>query len=118
MKKYFLCFLLLFIFLTGCSSDDSVVNYVQAKEKIINEGAILVDVRTSDEYDEGHIEGAVLLTLDDIDEESSANIIKSKSTPVIVYCKSGKRSAQALEILKKLGYEKVYDLGAMSNWKE
>lgn len=118
MKKYLLVILCLF-FLVGCSSSSSnMVNYVEAKEKIINEGAILLDVRTQEEYDEGHIEGAVLLPLDSISEDSIKEIADNNKEVIIVYCRSGNRSAQALEKLKELGYENVYDLGAMSNWKE
>ena len=106
------------IFLVGCSGDKYSVNYVEAKEKIINEGAILVDVRTQEEYDEDHIDGAVLLTLDTIDEDTVKDVVGDKKNVVIVYCRSGKRSAEALEKLNNLGYKEVYDLGAMSNWKE
>ena len=117
MKKILLAIVCIF-FLVGCSGDKYSVNYVEAKEKIINEGAILVDVRTKEEYDENHITGAVLLTLDTIDEDTVKDTIGDKKNVVIVYCKSGKRSAEALEKLNNLGYKEVYDLGAMSNWKE
>lgn len=118
MKKYLLIILCLF-FLVGCSGEKSnKVNYVEAKEKIINEGAILLDVRTKDEYDEGHIDGAVLLPLDSISEDSVKKVVDNNKMVIIVYCRSGNRSAQALEMLKELGYDNVFDLGAMSNWKE
>jgi len=120
MKRVLLVFLCLF-FLVGCSGDDSndiMVDSMEAKEKIINENAIMIDVRTEDEYNEKHIAGAVLLTLDEIDEESANDVIGSKDKVVIVYCKSGNRSSQAVSVLNKLGYTKVYDLGAMSNWEE
>ena len=118
MKKYLLIILCLF-FLVGCSSNDNnMVNYVEAKEKIINEGAILLDVRTQEEYDDGHIDGAVLLPLDSISEDSIKDVVDNNKTVIIVYCRSGNRRAQALEKLNDLGYENVYDLGAMSNWKE
>ena len=119
MKKSLFVIALCLFFLAGCSkAEDTVVNYVQAKEKIINEGAILVDVRTQEEYDEAHIDGAVLLTLDTIDEDSAKDVIGNKDKVVIVYCKSGVRSGQAADILKDLGYKNVYNLGAMSNWRE
>ena len=118
MKK-FLLIIMCIIFLTGCSGSEKYsVNYVQAKEKIINEGAILVDVRTEEEYSEGHIAGAILLPLDSIDKDSVRESVGDKKTVIIVYCQSGKRSSQALEKLNGLGYKNVYDLGAMSNWKE
>ena len=91
---------------------------MEAKEKIINDGAILLDVRTKEEYNEKHIDGASLLPLDKIDIDSISQIVSEKDTPIIVYCRSGNRSQQAREKLIALGYSKVYDLGAMSNWKE
>ena len=72
MKKILFSCLVIILFLSGCndsSVSDSVikknsVNYVQAKELIINKGAIMVDVRTKEEYDEDHIDGAVLLPVE------------------------------------------------------
>ncbi len=127
MKRVIVCFLLVIFFLTGCadasSNSSSVsgsksVNYVKAKELIINNGAIMVDVRTKEEYDDNHIEGAVSLPLDDINEETVKKIVKNKDDAMIVYCKSGVRSAKALEELNNLGYNNVYDLGSINNWKE
>lgn len=117
MKK--LLIFLLVILLVGCSGKDSgKVNYVKAKELMINNGAILVDVRTEEEYNEDHIEGAKLLTLDTISEETAKSVIGDTDKYVIVYCKSGKRSNEAYTLLKGLGYKNVYDLGAISNWKK
>ena len=70
MKKL-LVFFILFL-LVGCNSDKNnsgLISYMDAKEKIINEGAIVVDVRTEDEYNEKHIDGAILLPLDNINED-------------------------------------------------
>ena len=119
MKKVLLLVVCLF-FLVGCSGNEQkeiTVDFLAAKEKIINENAVLIDVRTRDEYDKEHIDGAVLLTLDDINEDSVKDVIESKDSVIIVYCQSGNRSHQALEQLKSLGYTEVYDFGAMSNWK-
>lgn len=123
MKKLLIITLCIFL-LSGCGeaentdSSDGSVNYMEAKEKIINDGAILLDVRTKEEYNEKHIDGASLLPLDTIDIDSISQIVSEKDTPIIVYCRSGNRSQQAREKLIALGYSKVYDLGAMSNWKE
>lgn len=116
MKKLFIVFLTLFL-LIGCSNDNSdngLISYMDAKEKIINENAILVDVRTEDEYNENHISGAVNIPLDSINEAVSLN----QDTPIIVYCQSGNRSSQALIKLETLGYTDVYDLGSINNWEE
>ena len=122
MKKIFLL-IIVFIMVCGCSSGGSkenggTISYMEAKEKIINDGAIMVDVRTEKEYNEGHIGGAVLLTLDDINEEKASSILGDKKKIIIVYCKSGVRSKEASQKFVDLGYKNVYDFGAMSNWKE
>ena len=123
MKKVFFIIVCL-LFITGCSgngtndTNDGKVTYMEAKEKIVNEGAILVDVRNEPEYRQQHIEGAVLLPLGNINEESVGAIVDSKDSIIIVYCQSGNRSNQAVGLLNELGYTKVYDLGAMSNWEE
>lgn len=120
MQKFFLI-LLCGVWLVGCSNQgdkDDFIDYIAAKEQIINNGAILIDVRTEEEYNEEHIEGAVLLPVDTITEETVHEIVKDLDTPIIVYCQSGNRSQQAAELLSNLGYREVYNLGAMSNWQE
>ena len=112
MKK--LLFLCLIVFcLAGCSSvsDNGLVNYMEAKEKIINENAVLIDVRTESEYEEGHIEGSINIPLDQIE-----NISYDKDEIIIVYCRSGGRSKTAAETLIANGYMNVYDFGAIGNW--
>ena len=123
MKKFLILFFCICL-LSGCDSEKNTkqdsysINYMEAKEKIINDGAILLDVRSEEEYNDKHIDGASLLPLDKIDSDSIAAIVNDKNSPIIVYCKSGNRSHQALLKLQELGYSKVYDLGAMSNWEE
>jgi len=74
---------------------------------------VIVDVRTKEEYDSGHIEGAVNIPYDYISDKTINN---SKDINIIVYCKSGNRSKTAAGTLIKLGYKNVYDLGSISNW--
>ena len=78
-------------------------------------GAILLDVRTSEEYASGHIEGALNLDYSKIAQEAEA-LLPDKDAPVIVYCAAAKRSSQAFDSLKKLGYKNVYNLGSMKNY--
>ena len=121
LKKILLLSLCLLFVLVGCGNDDSkegLISYMKAKELIINEGAVLLDVRTEDEYNENHIDGALLLTLDTITEETATALISDKDSEIIVYCRSGKRSSQAKSKLEDLGYTNVYDLGSIDNWKE
>jgi rhodanese-related sulfurtransferase len=77
----------------------------------------LVDVRTPGEYEEAYIDG--FQNIDYLSDTFSADIEKlDKSKPVIVYCKSGRRSANCAEELKEKGFVKVYDLdGGIEKWK-
>lgn len=76
----------------------------------------IVDVRTPEEYNEGHIEGAVNINLFDEDFLSKASKL-DKNKPVYVYCKSGGRSARASKQLAENGFKNVYDLdGGILNW--
>jgi rhodanese-related sulfurtransferase len=79
------------------------------------EDFILVDVRAQAEFDEGHIEGALLLPVDQI-ETLSVEQLPNKDAVILVYCRSGSRSAQASKILVELGYINVYDFGGIIDW--
>ncbi len=87
------------------------VNQQEAIE-LINEGALLIDVRNKEEYAEGHIDGAINIPYMTLENEMSV----SKDTKIIVYCLSGRRSELASKKLRDMGY-KVYDFGAISDWK-
>ena len=77
---------------------------------------ILLDVREQDEFDAGHIPGAVLLPVGSINEASAAAVIPEKDTVVLVYCRSGNRSKTASETLAKLGYTQIYEFGGINTW--
>ena len=77
--------------------------------------ALLIDVRTPEEYASGHIPGAILLPVSEINDRKD-DLPADLDTPIIVYCRSGNRSAQAAQALVELGYAKVYDLGGIGNW--
>jgi len=117
MKKIILAIMI--ILLTGCSSisKTSVITYNDALKLINDSSATIIDVRTESEYNEGHIEDAILFTLDTINESTAKDKIKAKDSYVIVYCRSGNRSKQAQELLNSLGYTNVYNLGSISNWQ-
>jgi rhodanese-related sulfurtransferase len=76
----------------------------------------ILDVRSEEEYITGHADGAVLLPLDKISEESARAAIPAKDTLLLVYCRSGRRSAQAARLLAQLGYTQVYDMGSLVGW--
>ncbi len=88
-----------------------------AKTLIKDNNAILVDVRTEEEFDEKHIDGAILMPYDEIENLISSKI-EDKESYIIVYCRSGRRSGIAAETLVDMGYKHIYDLGAMSSWQE
>ncbi|MBQ7777464.1 MAG: rhodanese-like domain-containing protein [Oscillibacter sp.] len=77
-------------------------------------GAILLDVRTPEEYGEGRIPGAVNVSLQTI--EKTADVVKDKDTPLFVYCRSGVRSRQAVSALQHMGYTHVKNLGGIAAW--
>lgn len=79
------------------------------------EGALVVDVRSAEEYAQRHIAGSV--HMDDAQTgQTLPELCPDRSRPVIFYCKSGTRSQAALETALQMGYEEVYNLGAMENW--
>ena len=104
--------ILVSIFLVGCSSDNTFtyekINYEEALE-IMNsvDNYEIIDIRTREEYAEGHIKNAFNIPYDEINELIDID----KDTVLFVYCKSGTRSKIAAEALIDLGYT-VYDLGA------
>ena len=81
-----------------------------------NENAVLLDVRRPEEYQTGHIPGAVLLTNEIMTAEKAANLIQSKNTEVFVYCRSGRRSKKASKKLCDYGYEKVVEIGGILDY--
>ena len=84
----------------------------QTVQTDISNGGQLLDVRTPEEFTNGHIEGAINLSLQEIEAGKLPTAAKDKT--VYVYCRSGNRSAQATTVLKQAGYINVIDLGAMS----
>lgn len=88
----------------------------EAKKRLDSEkGIILLDVRTKEEYDGGHIKDATLIPVDSLKEEAESKLI-DKETPIFVYCRSGNRSTAASKILMDLGYKNVYNLGGINKW--
>lgn len=78
-------------------------------KEIIEHGAVVVDVRTPEEYKEGHITGSLNVPLDEI---GKAMEWLQKDVPTVVVCASGSRSAHAVMVLKANGFEKVYNGGS------
>ncbi len=76
---------------------------------------IILDVRTKEEYDTGHIENAILLPNEEITEKAEA-MLTDKNARILVYCRSGRRSALAAKELVSLGYSDVIDFGGINDW--
>ena len=78
--------------------------------------AVLLDVRSKQDYDSGHIPGAVLLPVGTIEEDTAAQVIPEKDSTVLVYCRSGNRSKTASAALAELGYTSIYEFGGINTW--
>ena len=78
----------------------------------LTEHAVLLDVRTPEEYRNGHIPGSCNVPLQAIDEIES--IVEDMETPLFVYCRSGNRSGQAMAILRDMGYRNVKNIGGIT----
>lgn len=123
MKK--LVFLLLAVMLlTACGQDkekDQGAVYVnitaeEAKEIIDSEeGYIILDVRTQEEYDQGHIPGAIVISHEEITEKAE-DVLTDKEQLILVYCRSGRRSKIAAEALVELGYTNIKEFGGIIDW--
>lgn len=78
------------------------------------QGAVLLDVRTSQEYMEGHVPESKNVPLQTI--ETITALVKNRETPLYVYCYSGARSNQAVQLLQRMGYTKVTNIGGISSY--
>ncbi|MDF2906392.1 MAG: Phage shock protein precursor [Herbinix sp.] len=129
MRKYIVTFILLTLatfLLTGCTNRDSngrseefifqKISPEEANEMITSSSELIIlDVRTQEEYDEGHISGAILIPNDEI-ELKAEEILTDKNATILVYCRSGRRSALASQTLSELGYLSIYDFGGILDW--
>lgn len=121
MKTTLKLTLLLFVAVLGISCNTksqtdsiSVISSTEFKERSVNN--IIIDVRTPQEFSEGHIEGAVNINFFDATFLEQISKYK-KDEPVFIYCKSGNRSGQASKKISDLGFKQIYDLeGGILNW--
>lgn len=123
MKK--LIFLLLaVVLLTACGQDKEndqgaiYVNITAEEAKQImdsEEGYIILDVRTQEEYDQGHIPGAIVISHEEIAEKAE-EVLTDKNQLILVYCRSGRRSKLAAEALVELGYTNIKEFGGIIDW--
>ncbi len=104
------------IYLGGCGVINKV-SFAEAKRLLDTlPEKVLLDVREEEEYITGHASDAVLLPVDELNETTAMDLIPSLQTPVLVYCRSGYRSAIAAHRLNEMGYETIYDIGGLVGW--
>lgn len=128
MRRFLALALVLVLCLTGCNAGISkesattvMTGYKQisqdeAKEMMTrDDGHIIVDVRRQDEYDAGHIPGAILIPNESIDKERPKEL-PDLDQIILVYCRSGRRSKEASEKLAKMGYTNIYEFGGIITW--
>jgi len=87
----------------------------EAKKMMETQKVIVVDVRTLEEYNEGHIPNAISVPLETIENEAEAKL-KNKDDLILVYCRSGRRSREAALKLIEKGYTNVIDFGGIQDW--
>ena len=123
MKKLILLFLAVML-LTACGQakeNDQGAVYVnitaeEAKQIMDSEeGYIILDVRTQEEYDQGHIPGAIVISHEEIAEKAE-KVLTEKDQLILVYCRSGRRSKIAAEALVELGYTNIKEFGGIIDW--
>ena len=124
--------LLLFVFcLTGCSGNalqqtsvseaSQGLKYKQiSQEEALemmakDDGHIIVDVRRQDEYDAGHIPGAILIPNESIEKDRPKEL-PDLDQIILIYCRSGRRSKEASEKLANMGYTNIYEFGGIITW--
>ena len=100
--------------------EENMYEQITAEEakQIMDSGEelVILDVREQDEYDTGHIPGAVLIPYEKI-REKAEEVLPDKNKTILVYCRSGRRSKIAAESLTKLGYGNVKEFGGILDWK-
>lgn len=110
--------------MTGISCQQNpgihTVDAAAFKQIIANSDSVqLIDVRTPEEYQNGHITDAILMDVKADSFTASAEDKLNKDIPVAVYCRSGKRSLHAANLLTTLGFKQIYNLkGGITEWKE
>ena len=105
----------------GCSDGGSVtydqISGAEAKALMDSEsGYLIIDARTQEEYDQGHIPGAILIPEYEIADRAEKEL-PDKDQLILVYCRSGRRSKIAAEELVKLGYTNVKEFGGIIDWE-
>ena len=120
MKRVIPILLAAFLCLTGCATEEKAawrqISQEEAKEMMAREdGHISVDVRRQDEYDSGHIPGAILIPNESIGTEMPEDL-PDRDQIILIYCRSGNRSKQAAQKLADMGYTNICEFGGINTW--
>ena len=123
MKRLAFILIAAVILLTGCSIGGTgnsasyhQITQEEAKEMMTkNDGHVIVDVRRQDEYDEGHIPGAVLIPNESITDKQPEQL-PDLNHVILIYCRSGRRSKEASQKLADMGYTNIYEFGGINTW--
>ena len=120
--------LLILLFIGGCSlrgqvldGDGMVNSYKQISQEEAaqmmeeDDGHVIVDVRTQEEYDEGHIPGDICIPNEEI-TDTKPELLPDVDQVILIYCRSGRRSKEAAEKLFNMGYTHIYEFGGIIDW--
>ena len=120
--------LMILLFIGGCSlrgqvldGDGMVNSYKQISQEEAaqmmeeDDGHVIVDVRTQEEYDEGHIPGAICIPNEEI-TDTKPELLPDVDQVILIYCRSGRRSKEAAEKLFNMGYTHIYEFGGIIDW--
>ena len=118
MKKFlWVLMILLMPLCLGCGESNYVkISHDEARKMIAeNKDAIILDVRTPEEFEKNHIPNALLVPLNDLRNRNFSSL-PDKDATIIIYCRTGRRSEEAAKILINEGYKNVYDMGGIVDW--
>ena len=123
MKKRLFAVLMAAVTLSACTAEKTSENagYMcitpQEAKKIMDtqEGYVILDTRTEEEYETGHIPGAIVISHEQI-KEKAEQVLTDKDQLILVYCRSGRRSKLAAQDLVDLGYTNVKEFGGIIDW--
>ena len=128
MKRLLLFALTALLLLSGCGTKGQImdgggmlntyrqISQDEAKEMMLrNDGHVILDVRRQDEYDAGHIPGAILIPNESIDTTPPKELPDFNQI-ILIYCRSGNRSKQAAQKLFDMGYTNIYEFGGINTW--
>ncbi len=130
MKRLLIPALAALLLLTGCAhapapqqaaEEKAEPSWVQIDQETAkrmmeaDDGHVIVDVRRQDEYDAGHIPGAILIPNESIVDERPAELPDLEQV-ILIYCRSGNRSKQAAQKLADMGYLNIYEFGGITTW--